>query len=112
MSIEPPHFLYKTWLFKQSRHIKVWRHRFCVLTQSHFSTFENENINNVPTEKLLLKNCHSVQSAESELKHEFSFKIDAVKGSFFFYASSEEERDRWVGLLSSVIRQTNNFIKK
>ena len=112
MSTEPQYFLHKGWLFKKSRHLKIWRKRFGVLTKSSFQTFENEDINSLPTEKISIKNLLSVQSASEELTHPYSFKIETPNGFYYFYLEKEDEKDRWVGILSQIIRQTNHSIEK
>ena len=34
----------KGWVVKQSRFLKQWRKRYCVLTQNNLITYKNENI--------------------------------------------------------------------
>ena len=40
------------WVFKQSRWVKKWRKRWCVLTPRALYTFESENIRTKATEKI------------------------------------------------------------
>lgn len=110
-NLEGPHFLFKGWLFKQSRHFKVWRHRFAVLTRTSFFTYANENINDKPTEKVLLKQCHSAHSADTEAGASFAFKLETDDGNFLFFVNSAEERDKWVGILSEFTRQADHRFK-
>lgn len=110
-NLEAPHFLFKGWLFKQSRHLKVWRHRFAVLTRTCFFTFADENINDKPTEKVLLKQCHSAHSADDETGASFAFKLETDVGNFLFFVNSAEERDRWVGILSEFSRQADHRVQ-
>jgi len=111
-NLEAPHFLYKSWLHKKSRHLKVWRRRFAVLTRTTLITYETENINDKPTEKVPLKNCHSARNGEEETGIDYSLILEADEGNFFFFAESGEERDRWVGVLSGLKRQADNCVEE
>ena len=100
-------FKLKGWVFKQSRFLKQWRKRYCVLTQDSILTFKNENINEKATEILKIKLCNGVKSAEDETKKQFSFRVDYSGEFFYFYVNSQLEKDKWVGLISKQIIAPN-----
>lgn len=54
------------WLQKESRFRKVWRDRWCVLTQDAFYTFENEKVYTNPTEQLEVKKIKTVKTDDSK----------------------------------------------
>ena len=58
--------LKKGWAFKQSKFLKKWRKRYCVLTASHLQTYKSEDVNEKPTEAIYFKHCNGVKSAEDE----------------------------------------------
>lgn len=96
-------FKLKGWLFKQSRFLKTWRRRYAVLTETHLITYKNENINESPTEIITIKNCNGVKSAEDDTKKNYSFRIDYGGEYFFFHVTNQQEKDKWVGLISKQI---------
>ena len=98
--MESSEFIYKGFLFKQSRYMKKWRRRFVVLSKTHLATFENENVNESPTDILIIKHCHGVKSADDETKKPHSFRVDYSGTLFYFYADTHEEKDKWIGLIS------------
>ena len=112
MSSEKPFFLHKAWLNKKSKYLGFWRNRFAVLTTSTFSTYESEDINSVPTERIPIKNILSVQSENVDPEHPFGFKITTDSQVFLFFVESEEEKAKWLGILSWLIRQTVDIIEE
>ena len=58
-------------LKKESRYRKVWRERWCVLTNANFYTFESKQQYSNPTEALVIKDIKTV-------------KTDETKQGFFF----------------------------
>lgn len=105
-------FLNKGWVFKQSRFMKKWRRRYGVLTKSQFMTYETENINETPTEVILIKHCNGVKSAEEDTNKPNSFSIDYAGVIFYFYTDNNEEKTKWIGLISkSIIAPNIKMIK-
>ena len=104
--------LFKGWLFKQSRFMRKWRRRFAVITMKHFVTFESENINGTPTEVLVLNYCNSVKSAEEDTNKPNSFSIDYSGTLFYFYCDTNEDKTKWIGIVSKrIVLPTIKVIK-
>ena len=105
MSTEPVQFWLKGWLSKQSRFLKKWRRRFVVLTNTQLLTYKDENINEAPTEKLSLKRCTAVKSADTQTQKLHSFCVHCGGNDYFFFAETADEKDRWIGLISGLISE-------
>ena len=93
-------FLHKGWLNKQSRFLKKWRRRYVVLSKSHLLTFKSENINDAPTETIQIKTCKSIKSADSQTGKPHSFCIHGNDIEYNFYADTEDDKNKWIGLVS------------
>ena len=86
------------WVEKRSRFVKEWRRRWMVLTPRFLFTFKNQQgYRESPTERLRLKDCGTVKSAEEELKKEFAFRIDTQDRIFFFRALDSPDKEAWIG---------------
>ena len=53
-----------------------------------------------PTESIVLKQCRGVKSAEDETKKDFSFRVDMGASVFFFHAETQEQKEKWIGVIS------------
>ncbi len=98
-------FLYKGWLYKQSRFLRTWRRRYAVLTKTELLTYKTENVNETPTENIKVSSCKAVKSANDETGQAQSFCIQGDGIEYFFYADTEEEKNRWIGLISEITSQ-------
>ena len=58
-------------LKKESRHRKVWRDRWVVLTESNIYTFENKGVYRNPTEVIDVKTIKTVKTDESKTGFNF-----------------------------------------
>ena len=58
-------------LKKESRHRKVWRDRWVVLTETKLYTFENQGVYRNPTEAIDLKTIKTVKTDESKAGFNF-----------------------------------------
>ena len=110
-------------LKKESRHRKVWRERWVVLTTSYLYTFENQGIYRNPTEEIDVKKIKTVKTDET--KNGFNFvshfylilflikqKIVTEDAIFFFEAKTFEEKESWIGAIGKAMVKTgkNNVI--
>eukprot|EP01017_Pseudomicrothorax_dubius_P049158 TRINITY_DN909_c0_g1_i10.p1 TRINITY_DN909_c0_g1~~TRINITY_DN909_c0_g1_i10.p1 ORF type:complete len:142 (-),score=26.36 TRINITY_DN909_c0_g1_i10:45-470(-) len=86
-------------LQKQSKFWKEWRRRWFVLTPSCLYSFKDEKNYKEPTEIIPLKDCTTVKSADDETRKEHSFRIDCKDRSFFVVASSQAEKESWIGAI-------------
>ena len=58
-------------LKKESRHRKVWRDRWVVLTENKLYTFENQGVYRNPTEAIDVKTIKTVKTDESRTGFNF-----------------------------------------
>ena len=58
-------------LKKESRHRKVWRERWVVLTEANIYTFENKGVYRNPTEVIDVKTIKTVKTDESKTGFNF-----------------------------------------
>jgi len=91
------------WLSKQSKFLKEWRKRWFVLTPTHLYTFKLERQYKSPTEKILLKECTTVKSAEDEIHKENSFRIDSTNAVFYIMAPTTTEKEAWIGAIGKAM---------
>ena len=101
--MENNEFIYKGWLFKQSRFRKKWRRRYTVLSKTQLMTFDSENINEAPTEVLYIRHCNGVKSAEEDTNKPNAFCIDYSGTPFYFYCDTADDKTKWIGLISKSI---------
>ena len=71
VNITPQNKIKEGFLKKESRYRKVWRERWCVLTNANFYTFESKQQYSNTTEALVIKDIKTV-------------KTDETKQGFFF----------------------------
>ena len=62
-------------LKKESRHRKVWRDRWVVLTETKLYTFENQGVYRNPTEAIDVKTIKTVKTDESKTGFNFVSNI-------------------------------------
>ena len=65
VNITPQNKIKDGYLKKESRYRKVWRERWCVLTNANFYTFENKQSLTNPTEALVIKDIKTVKTDET-----------------------------------------------
>mmetsp|Transcript_99703 Transcript_99703/g.157815 ORF Transcript_99703/g.157815 Transcript_99703/m.157815 type:complete len:221 (+) Transcript_99703:54-716(+) len=89
-------------LFKESKLLKVWRRRWCVLTPESLCTFKVKDSGpssewdyRRPTEEIKLSECESVMSAD-EPGIENSLYVITRKRTFFLVARSADEKEAWM----------------
>ena len=96
-------------LLKQSKYLRQWKQRWIVLTSQYLCSFESQggHVGSSPTEYLLLKDCTTVRSADEETGREHSLKIESSDRTFYLVASSQEDKESWIGVIGrQMIRPT------
>jgi len=96
-------------LLKQSKYLRQWKQRWIVLTSQYICSFESQggHVGSSPTEYLLLKDCTTVRSADEETGREHSLKIESSDRTFYLVASSQEDKESWIGVIGrQMIRPT------
>ena len=80
--------------------ILIINRRWAVLSQNYIRTYETQDTSKKPTEEIPLNICRGVKSAKDDTKMDHSFRIDLGYAIFYFYAETEEEKEKWIGKIS------------
>lgn len=96
------------WIYKQSKYLKEWRRRWVVLTPRQLCSFkEPQNYRVSPTERVWLKDCSSVKSAEEETRQLNGFRLDSGGRVYYFYTDEQQDKEAWIGAIGrAMIRPT------
>ena len=99
------------YLTKRSMWLKEWRRRYFELRgdELHFSEGQGKPSHGC----ISLRDCLTVKSAEEKTKKKFSFEVATPDSTFYMYASSEKEKDEWIGAIGrAIVRSSGAFRKK
>mmetsp|Transcript_88210 Transcript_88210/g.108021 ORF Transcript_88210/g.108021 Transcript_88210/m.108021 type:complete len:228 (-) Transcript_88210:151-834(-) len=84
------------WLEKKSKHIGVWRNRYCVLKDGIMKTYKDNKLKDC-TESI---NVQIISNIGVYKDDETQFGITYKKDIFIFKASSKSDRDKWINALT------------
>eukprot|EP00438_Fugacium_kawagutii_P008001 Skav209152 [mRNA] locus=scaffold1137:21320:23035:- [translate_table: standard] len=105
---------------KQSKHLREWRRRWCVLTPQYLCSFKNQAVELASLQEFIrLADCSGMNSAETMTGRENSFcpltELDAIDAwtlarcaalgvqtagrAFVLIAASATEKERWLSRL-------------
>ena len=73
------------------------------MTKSHLYTYKSQDMRTTPTEAITLRLCRGVKSAEDSTKKDYSFQVDIGDFVFYFHAESNEQKEKWIGVISKVL---------
>mmetsp|Transcript_104661 Transcript_104661/g.145934 ORF Transcript_104661/g.145934 Transcript_104661/m.145934 type:complete len:122 (-) Transcript_104661:242-607(-) len=88
--------LMEGFVVKQSKHLKEWRQRWCILTPQYFCSFKTQGETCNPTEFVRLADCSSICSAEDFTGKENSFCLKSADRSIILIAHSAAEKEQWI----------------
>lgn len=96
------------WIEKRSKYVKEWRSRWMVLTPRFLCTFKKQqDYRSSPTEKINLRLCATVKSAEDDVGRAHSFRVDTSARSYFFTSKDMTEKEAWIGAIGrAMVRPT------
>lgn len=111
--ISEDEIMWKDWMFKQSRWIKKWRKRWCVLTTTYQYSFESQNIKVRSTEKICLIDCVSIEDNVADCKEKNAFRINVASDNpnertFLFYVDNEKSKEKWISIIKKIVGLKNN----
>jgi hypothetical protein len=86
-------------LDKESKWLKIWRKRWCVLTSTGFFTYRTEGDLKNSTEFVLLNDCSSVHAVCHGRKRAHVIRIETPKRKMLLYACSESEMHKWINAI-------------
>ncbi len=92
------------WIEKRSKYVKEWRPRWLVLTPRFLCSFKKQqDYRSSPTEKITLRECSSVKSAEDDVRRADSFRVDTNVRTYFFTARDTAEKEAWIGAIGKIM---------
>ena len=108
-------------LKKESRHRKIWRERWVVLTELNLYTFETKGVYRNPTEVIDVKTIKTVKTDEKKSGFNFVSKNDIIiflkkqkimtdTMVFNFEAKTFEEKEGWIGAIGKAMVKTGNNV--
>ena len=100
----PSNIIRSGFLFRQSGNLfKSWQRRFFVLNPQCLCYFRNErevkDEGKEPSKRLFLSDITAVTGHCPEMKRSFLVLISLIKGAWVVQASSEEDQEKWIGML-------------
>jgi len=92
------------WLMKESRHLKAWRRRWCVLTPQYLFTFRDQGQYKSPTEHICLRECSKVETADNDTGEKNSFCVHTSSRVLKMIADTSAEKETWIGHISGHVQ--------
>jgi hypothetical protein len=93
------------WLWKQSKRLKQWRRRWCVLTEDYLYSFksgaEAMELRN-PTEAIRLCESSIVAFTSEYTWEPNSFRVGTCERVFYFVADTQIDRESWMSHISHI----------
>ncbi|CBK20961.2 uncharacterized protein [Blastocystis hominis] len=83
--------------------LKTWRKRFFILkgNKLYFSKGTREPPHGV----IDLSRCQTVKSADEKTHKKHSIEVSTTEQTYYMYASSEKDKDEWIGAIGRAIVQ-------
>lgn len=95
-------FIKEGWLWKKSRHLKRWRHRWFTLTSQYLSSYK-ERASAAPTEQIKAGTVINVKPAESETGQRNAFAINVEGRTYIVVADDEKEKSEWMEIITKTL---------
>jgi hypothetical protein len=105
VSINRGDIIKEGFLEKESRYRKIWRKRWCVLTNQMLYTFEQQGSYVNPTEEIETAKMKTVKTDETRgfQSKEFYIRIELQEDVFILKAASAEEKESWIGAIGKAM---------
>jgi hypothetical protein len=105
VSINRGDIIKEGFLEKESRYRKIWRKRWCVLTNQMLYTFEQQGSYVNPTEEIETVKMKTVKTDETRgfQSKEFYIRIELQEDVFILRAASAEEKESWIGAIGKAM---------
>eukprot|EP00940_MAST-03C_sp_MAST-3C-sp2_P002878 g2878.t1 len=88
--------------------LKEWRKRYFLLKGNQL-TFSKKK-GDEPHGMIDLEKCVTVKSAEEKTNKRNCFEIATPENVFYMYASTEKEKDEWIGAIGrAIVRYSNVY---
>jgi len=99
---DPDDVVRSQFILKQSKHLKLWRKRWTVLTKDRLCTYKEDDMSLDPTMNIHMEALNKVEPSDEHTGHEYSFDVTAITdedGStevYSFRCESSGDRNRWM----------------
>ena len=105
VSINRGDIIKEGFLEKDSRYRKIWRKRWCVLTNQMLYTFEQKDSYVNPTEEIETAKMKTVKTDETRgfQSKEFYIRIELQEDVFILKAATAEEKESWIGAIGKAM---------
>ena len=105
VSINRGDIIKEGFLEKESRYRKIWRKRWCVLTNQMLYTFEQKDNYVNPTEEIETAKMKTVKTDETRgfQSKEFYIRIELQEDVFILKAATAEEKESWIGAIGKAM---------
>ena len=105
VSINRGDIIKEGFLEKESRYRKIWRKRWCVLTNQMLYTFEQKDSYVNPTEEIETAKMKTVKTDETRgfQSKEFYIRIELQEDVFILKAGTAEEKESWIGAIGKAM---------
>ena len=105
VSINRGDIIKEGFLEKESRYRKIWRKRWCVLTNQMLYTFEQKDSYVNPTEEIETAKMKTVKTDETRgfQSKEFYIRIELQEDVFILKAATAEEKESWIGAIGKAM---------
>eukprot|EP00747_Dinoflagellata_sp_TGD_P166024 gnl/TRDRNA2_/TRDRNA2_188196_c0_seq1.p1 gnl/TRDRNA2_/TRDRNA2_188196_c0~~gnl/TRDRNA2_/TRDRNA2_188196_c0_seq1.p1 ORF type:complete len:472 (-),score=116.14 gnl/TRDRNA2_/TRDRNA2_188196_c0_seq1:59-1474(-) len=103
-----PDTLMEGWVWKRSRHLKLWRRRWLVLNNEYLVSYKTRS-DSAPTEIITAGSVLRVSSADAETQQSKSFCVVTARRSYFMVSDDNAQRDEWVSLVDKTLSARRNM---
>jgi len=86
--------------------LSQWRKRYFQLKGNKLYFSKKEGVD--PHGTIDLEKCVTVKSAEEVTDKRYSFEVATPESRFYMYASTEKEKDEWIGAIGRAIVRFSN----
>lgn len=93
------------WLWKKSRHLKRWRHRWFKLTAEYLYSYKEKG-SAEPTEQIQQGTVLSVTPAETETGQRNAFAINVQGRTYIVNADTEKDKNEWMEIIMRTLGPT------
>ena len=95
--------LLTSYLQKRSKLLKIWRNRYCVLTENFLLTYKSAEKNSQSSNSIKLSGCISVKDADKILDKKYCFELTTKKRIFYFQAKNQENKEEWIDTVNKIL---------
>lgn len=103
-----PDSVFEGWVWKQSKHLKIWKRRWLVLRFDQLNSFKRRNKRS-PTITFKPGDVFDVYIADYELALQKTFCIQGYGRKFYVACDTKEHREKWMREVLQVLGSARNI---